>query len=89
MSLRYANILKTVLFAASISSFIPLSIPLSILGLIISYWVDKYLLLRRYVVQNQISFKLSKLALNRLALFPLFFSLGNLVTMFLPLSQTT
>jgi hypothetical protein len=60
MALRYANINKAVLFTAAVSPFIPIGVPLSIIGLIISFWVDKYLLVRRYVCKNYLSFTLAK-----------------------------
>ena len=66
LALRFANILKTVLFTASVSPFIPMGVPLSMIGLVISYWVDKYLLLRRYVCKSFLSHKLAKNMINML-----------------------
>lgn len=88
MALRYANINKTVLFTASVSPFIPIGVPLSILGLCITYWVDKYLLLRRYVCKNYLSFTLAKRMLSNFKVFAVFFSFGNMLTMFMPVSYS-
>jgi hypothetical protein len=55
MGLRYGNVMKTLFFTAFISPFVPLGTIFSLLGLLICYWVDKYLLLRRYVVRHELS----------------------------------
>lgn len=55
MGLRYGNIMKTLFFTAFISPFVPLGTVFSLFGLLICYWVDKYLLLRRYVVRHELS----------------------------------
>jgi hypothetical protein len=87
MALRYANINKTVLFTAVVSPFIPIGVPLSIIGLVISYWVDKYLLLRRYVCKNYLSFNLAKRMVVNLKLYSLYFALGNLISMMMPVMK--
>jgi hypothetical protein len=48
MGLRYGNVMKTLFFTASICPFVPSGAMFSLLGMLICYWVDKYLLLRRY-----------------------------------------
>ncbi len=55
MGLRYGNVMKTLFFTASISPFVPLGTLFSVVGLLICYWVDKYLLIRRYVCRYQLS----------------------------------
>lgn len=55
MGLRYGNVMKTLFFTAFISPFVPLGTFFSLLGLAICYWVDKYLLLRRYVSRYELS----------------------------------
>jgi len=87
MALRYANVNKTVLFTASVSPFIPIGVPLSIIGLVVTYWVDKYLLLRRYVCKNYLSYALAKSMMNGFKIYCVFFSFGNMLTMFMPVSM--
>lgn len=84
MALRYANILKNVQFAAAVSPLLPIGIPLCIIGLIIIYWVDKYLLLRRWTCSNFISHVLAKEMVKCLNQATLYFAMGNLLTMFMP-----
>jgi hypothetical protein len=55
MGLRYGNIMKTLFFTAFISPFVPLGTVFSAIGLFICYWVDKYLLLNRYVCRHELS----------------------------------
>lgn len=52
MALRYANVMKVMFFTAAVSPLLPIGLPLSIFGLGILFWVDKYLVLRRYVCKN-------------------------------------
>lgn len=52
MALRYANVVKVMFFTAAVTPLLPVGLFLSLIGLVILYWVDKYLLLRRYVSKN-------------------------------------
>lgn len=61
MGLRYGVILKTVFFAGMVGCFVPLGSFLSVLGLVVCYWVDKYLLLNRYSCKAKLS---AEFALN-------------------------
>ncbi|EAS05315.2 transmembrane protein, putative (macronuclear) [Tetrahymena thermophila SB210] len=87
MALRYANVNKTVLFTASVSPFIPIGVPLSIIGLVVTFWVDKYLLLRRYVCKNYLTYDLAKYMLNSFKIYSVYFAFGNMLTMFMPVSK--
>lgn len=60
MALRYANVLKVVLYTCAISTLLPIGAPMCLVGLLIIYWADKYLLFRRMVCKNYISTLLSK-----------------------------
>lgn len=52
MGLRYGNVMKTLFFTGSICPFVPSGPIFSLLGMFICYWVDKYLLLRRYTSRH-------------------------------------
>lgn len=52
MGKRYAEILETMWFTFLYVSLIPFGCVLSLVGLMIYYWVDKYNLLRRSKVDN-------------------------------------
>lgn len=55
MALRYANVLKVVLYTLAIATLLPIGGPMCLVGLIIVYWADKFLLFRRMVCKNYIS----------------------------------
>lgn len=84
IALRYTNVLKLLWYTGAISPFIPIGTPLSLIGLTIIFWVDKYLLLRRFHCPNQISFKLAKCYYKRLTIFLMFNQIGTFATLLLP-----
>jgi hypothetical protein len=59
MGKRYAEILKTMWFTFFYSPVIPLSSLISIIGMILYYWTDKYNLLRKRTVKDTIGKELS------------------------------
>lgn len=85
MALRYANVLKVCLYTSAISTLLPMGSILCLIGLVILYWADKYLLFRRMVCKNYISTILSKKMLEYLHLSSVFFSIGNCITLIFPL----
>lgn len=57
---------------------------MSLLGLVILYWVDKYLLLRRYVCPHYLDSQLANSMMELLPLYPVFLAFGNILVMFVP-----
>jgi hypothetical protein len=57
---RYSDIMKTMWFTYFYATMIPLGLILSLAGLILYYFIDKYNLLRRRTVKESISSKLSE-----------------------------
>lgn len=55
MGLRYANIMKTLFFTSAIFPFVPFGSFFSLIGVVVCYWVDKYLLINRYVAAHKLS----------------------------------
>jgi hypothetical protein len=84
MALRYANIQKVMFFTAAVSGFLPFGVPLSLLGLLICYWFDRYLLLRRYTCSQYIDKRLAKAMMDMLPLYTIFYSFGNLILTCIP-----
>jgi hypothetical protein len=60
MAQRYANIMKTFIVTLAFAALIPLGILFSLFGVLFSYWVDKYLLLRRHARPSRLSGNLSE-----------------------------
>jgi hypothetical protein len=55
MGLRYANIMKSLFFTSAVFPFVPFGSFFSLVGIVICYWTDKYLLLTRYITPNKLS----------------------------------
>ncbi len=76
MGKRYAEILETVWFTFLYVSLIPMGSFLTFVGVGLYYWVDKYNLLRRSSVHENISGKLSLIAMKLLDAVLVFMPLG-------------
>lgn len=87
MALRFANVLKVMFFTAAVSPYLPIGIPMSMVGLVILYWVDKYLVLRRYTCKNYLDGQLAEVMMDTLSLYTVFLSLGNIFIMLFPVLQ--
>ena len=79
MALCYSNVLKAVWLAAFYAPLLPVGLPISFVGLVITYWVNKYLLLRRYVKPLELGQGLSFWMSEYLELTPFFFAAGNFI----------
>ena len=69
---RYAQILKIMWFTFFYATIIPIGAFISLLGIGLYFWVDKYNFLRRSSLHYKVNHKLTYLAL-RLLEFSLFF----------------
>lgn len=76
MGKRYAEVLETMWFTFLYLTLIPFGAMLTLSGLIIYYWVDKYNLLRRSSVKEKISGELASWALKQLDLTLFFRAIG-------------
>lgn len=85
LSNKYGNIYRFVLFSAGITFIYPPALIVCALSIIGFYWLDKYLLLRRYVVVHKMGFRLTKKLQKIMWLFPLLLALTNIVIMFVPI----
>ena len=89
IALRYANILKLLYFNAMYGVVLPIGFAMSILGLIFNYWVDKYLLLRRWTSPHKINRKLGKQMVGALERYVVVFAAANVAQYFLPVYAGT
>ena len=85
LALRYANIIKTMHFAAFYGAFIPLGFAVSILGIYANYWADKYLLLRRWISPHKINRNLGKKMVAVLERYVVYFAMANILQYMLPI----
>jgi hypothetical protein len=85
---RYADLMKTMWFTFFYSPVIPFSTLISIIGLILYYWVDKYNIMRRRTVKESISKDLSYEMIENLELTIIWYTviLFNIINKFMILS---
>ena len=86
MGLRFGNVLKTLFFTAAISAFVPIGPILSLLGLFICYWTDKYLLLTRYTCRHELSGDFAEEMLDFSKYFVVLFAFSNFLVQLIPLN---
>jgi len=76
---KYANLIKTMLLVGFYAPALPSVLILASIGLILTYWADKYILLRRIGLPNSMDNDLTKLMVEYLEWTPFMYALGNLV----------
>jgi hypothetical protein len=76
---RYANVQKTMLFTAFYATLVPIGILFSLVGLFLTYWTDKYMLLRRHCRPNALGKDLAEEMADFLELILVSFCAGNLI----------
>lgn len=85
LSNKYGNIYRFVLFSAGICFIYPPALMVCAASISIFYWMDKYLLLRRYVISHRVGFRLTKNLQKIMWLMPMIMASTNLVIMFVPI----
>jgi hypothetical protein len=75
---RYADIMKTMWFTFLYGNAIPLGIILSMIGLICYYWVDKYNVMRRRTIKDNLSLEVSVGMIELLEFSIIFCGIGNM-----------
>lgn len=76
---KYANLIKTVLLVGFYAPALPSVLVLAGIGLILSFWADKYILLRRVALPNTLDNDLTTLMIEYIEWTPVMYALGNLV----------
>lgn len=79
ISASYASVIKTMWLTALYAPLIPLCIPISIGGLLLKYWVDKYIFLRRCTSPQLMGRNLAKMMVKYLQLAPCALAIGSLI----------
>jgi len=78
-SAKYSAYIKTMWMTALFAPLIPVVIAISLVGLTLRYWLDKFLLIRRNSAPKMMGKKLSMRMLKYLELTPFWFGLGSLL----------
>ncbi len=74
---HYADIMKTMWFTFFFCSIIPIGSLISLVGLIIYYWADKYNIINKRIVKESISKEITYEMIELLELCILFFCVIN------------
>lgn len=79
MGKRFAEVIETMWFTYLYSSLLPIGALITIVGLTVYYWVDKYNLLRRSSINRQVSGTLINQSLTLLEFTLIFKPMGSLI----------
>lgn len=85
LSNKYGNIYRFVLFSAGICLIYPPALTVCFLSILVFYWLDKYLLLRRYVPPHKVGGRLNIQMQRIMWLFPFLQACTNIVIMYVPI----
>ncbi|KRX03774.1 hypothetical protein PPERSA_04282 [Pseudocohnilembus persalinus] len=77
---RYTIILKTMFLVSFYASLVPMGLAWGLLNMILTYWIDKYNLLRRRSVKDNLSVELAVEMAEMLEYSFIFYTVGNLLT---------
>jgi hypothetical protein len=86
---KYGTMYRFLLFSAGISIIYPLSFFICLIALSCLYWLDKYLLLRRYAITERVTSRFTLLSQKIMSQFPCFLSISNFLVMFIPIQDGT
>ena len=78
MAYKYGILVKTMWFTSFYSSIIPFGIFCSLINVVLTYFLDKYLILRRYARTPLLSSDLNNAMVESLEYCPFFMSLGSI-----------
>jgi len=79
MANEYANTAYILLTALFFHPILPISIPIAMMGMILNYWADKYVFLRRIRVPEQLSSMMPTFFASLVPFFALIWSLDLLL----------
>ena len=79
MGKRYAEIIERMWFTYLYATLVPIGAFISVVGIIIYYWIDKYNLLRRSAVTTEVSGKLALISMNMLDFTLILLPIGTLM----------
>lgn len=79
---KYATTMKMMLMACFYAPFMPFSLIYAVAGLVLCYWADKYVLLRRHALPKSLNDSLAKDMVESLEWAAFFFSMGNIACVF-------
>jgi hypothetical protein len=79
---KYANIIKSLWLTAFYTPVFPLGVPIMLSGLIVMYWNEKNILLRRAAHPPQLGARIGQIIIGAVEITPLIYSIGSLIFSF-------
>jgi hypothetical protein len=74
---KYSYIIKTIWLTAFYAPFVPIVVPISIIGLVLNYFIEKYLFSASYSTPNMISTEVNDSCIELFEYVPLILSIGE------------
>jgi len=84
---KYGTIYRFLIFSGAIAILYPIALAICFIALFVLYWMDKFLLLRRYSIILKISSRFSKMVQRIMSQFPIYLSFTTFVVMFIPIQD--
>ena len=78
---------RFLIFSAAIAILYPLAFIICFIAMFVLYWMDKFLLLRRYSIKLKITSRFTKLAQRIMSQFPIYISITTFIVMFIPVQD--
>ena len=76
---RYGYMVETMLYVAFYAPVMPMALVLTLVGLVISYWTEKFVFLRNCLLPNSLSSQLQECMIEYLEWVGFMYALGNLI----------
>jgi len=76
---RYGYMVETMLYVAFYAPVMPMALVMTLVGLVISYWTEKYVFLKNCLLPNSLSSQLQECMIEYLEWVGFMFALGNLI----------
>jgi len=76
--IRYADIINTMWLTFLYAPLIPIVLPMSMINIILYYWIEKYTIMRRSTAKDILSKNISQEMIEHIELIIIFYTIGNL-----------
>jgi hypothetical protein len=78
---------RFLIFSGAIAIIYPIALCICFIAMLVLYWMDKFLLLRRYSINLKVNGRFTKLVQSIMAQFPIYLSITTFIVMFIPIQD--
>ena len=78
---------RFLIFSGAIAIIYPIALCICFIAIFVLYWMDKFLLLRRYSLTLKVNARFTKMVQTIMAQFPIYLSITAFVVMFIPIQD--